>query len=325
MSASQRPRASSSMDAIPLQSLEPKVAQDGEASTPFPEVQASKSIYSQSSHPLQNILHSTLFSFIFFRNNLVTTMPSRMKYSEFCTDLFQGEAFWNLMEAKPSKPVVPKPVPAEARKRSSLAREVSLQKQREQYVNVQMKLERQTSREVQRNQGGSNVSSLGRFRSHLTSVPEMFRAQPRSLNAMVGKGQQNGQGVIAVAKQYLDSRRNSAVDPTGGEEAKAMKKSKSMSHLAATGSATAEPSVEDGGVRTSKSTVDLKDCRDSGWIRGVKKGRRSSSGSRYSQQPGRSSLNTTIVTDMAVSAGTVDTGASCCDTGAPSCDAGACC
>lgn len=168
----------------------------------------------------------------------------------------------------------------------------------------------------------------------------MFRAQPRSLNAMVGKGQQNGQGVIAVAKQYLDSRRNSAVDPTGGEEAKAMKKSKSMSHLAATGSATAEPSVEDGGVRTSKSTVDLKDCRDSGyvsrkhvstestdsrWIRGVKKGRRSSSGSRYSQQPGRSSLNTTIVTDMAVSAGTVDTGASCCDTGAPSCDAGACC
>lgn len=81
MSASQRPRASSSMDAIPLQSLEPKVAQDGEASTPFPEVQASKSIYSQSSHPLQNILHSTLFSFIFFRNNLVTTMPSRMKYS----------------------------------------------------------------------------------------------------------------------------------------------------------------------------------------------------------------------------------------------------
>ncbi|KAL8677001.1 MAG: hypothetical protein Q9186_006536 [Xanthomendoza sp. 1 TL-2023] len=244
------------MEAIQMQPLRPSPVQEEETSTTFPEIKAPE--------PQKK-----------------KTLGGRIGLA--CKK-FAQDGIWGLVD-EPSRPIVPVTVPRAARQRSSLAREASISRQREEYEKA-LSLERQSSQNPQqRPRGNSNASSSRRFR-------EMFRptahrpAAPKSLCTIIREEQQLGHSIYAATEIYNSSRKPSVVDSAAPGETetetetkkkteKEMKKAKSMGQLsAANGKAGSEKKggrkMEEG-VRSSKSDANLKfernrDSGDSGYV-----------------------------------------------------------
>ncbi|KAL8816925.1 MAG: hypothetical protein Q9223_004154 [Gallowayella weberi] len=220
-------------EAIQMQPLTPNDVQDDEISTAFPEINV------KGSHSKKTV---------------------GRRFGGACKGLAR-DGIWAFVENRPSK-VVPVAVPRAARQRSSLARDASITRQREEYEKTL----------TLRDRGNSRASSSRRFR-------EMFRssahrpAPPKSFCTIIREEQQRGHGIYTATEVYNKSRRNSEVDSAAPGETqkkeKEMKKAKSMGQLSAAdpkaGSDKGEGKMELA-VRTSKSDANLqsKDNRDSG-------------------------------------------------------------
>ncbi|KAL8807187.1 MAG: hypothetical protein Q9182_000869 [Xanthomendoza sp. 2 TL-2023] len=237
-------------EAIQMQPLTPEGVQN-EASTAFPEINATSSQNKKS---------------------------VGARFGKACKRLAM-DGIWGVMEEAPSAPVN---VPRAARQRSSLAREASITRQREEYEKA-LTLERQSSQtHQQRHRGHSNASSSRKFRGMFRSTAHR-PAPPKSLCTIIREEQQRGHGIYAATEVYNNSRRNSEVDSAAPGETKTeqtkrekeMKKAKSMGQLSAaeakSGSAKKGEGKVEGGVRNSKSDANLKsadnrDSADSGYV-----------------------------------------------------------